>query len=182
MKNIKKLLSVILTVCMALSLLPMTALAVVPPSGSGWAIDVNGQLTIGTSIGMYDWCSQSSTHPDYKALVKSVVILDDGVADSSDVVAINGYAFSSCTNLTSVTIPATVMEIGDGAFATCTSLVSVALPAFVQSIGSGAFFGCTSLASVTLPASVTTIKGNAFGNCKSLINVIFQGSTPPSTV
>lgn len=66
MKNIKKLLSVILIVCMALSLLPMTALADAPPSGSGWGIDENGQLTIGTSVGMQDWCSQSSTIPIIK--------------------------------------------------------------------------------------------------------------------
>ena len=43
----------------------------------------------------------------------------------SDVTSIGGYAFRSCTNLTSVTIHENVTEIGSAAFYGCTGLTSV---------------------------------------------------------
>jgi hypothetical protein len=48
------------------------------------------------------------------------------------------------------------------AFSGCTSLASITLPASVTQIGGYAFSGCTSLASITLPASVTQIGKDAF--------------------
>ena len=54
-----------------------------------------------------------------------------------------------------VTIPDTinglpVTSIGDGAFSSCTRLTSVTIPNSVTSIGSYAFVGCTSLAAITV--------------------------------
>ena len=79
-----------------------------------------------------------------------------------------GYrAFSSCSSLTSVTIPNSITNIGEWAFNDCSSLTSVTIPNSVTSIGGWAFSDCSSLKSVTIPNSVTSIEGRAFpSNCR----------------
>jgi hypothetical protein len=64
-------------------------------------------------------------------------------------------AFSGCTGLTSVTIPAGVTGIGMEAFEGCTGLTSVTIPAGVTGIGAGAFSGCASLSAITVNAANT---------------------------
>jgi len=81
------------------------------------------------------------------------------------------YAYSGCTNLTSVTIPNSVTSIGAGAFATCAGLTSMTLGNSVTNIGSSAFFRCPGLTSVTIPDSVTSIGSSAFDGCTSLTRV-----------
>ena len=84
------------------------------------------------------------------------------------VTSIGGYAFSDCSNLTSVTIPDSVTSIGDNAFYDCSSLISVTIPSGVTSIGSGAFQSCSSLTSITIPEGATRIEEYAFAWCLSL--------------
>ena len=55
------------------------------------------------------------------------------------------FAAKYCKNLTSVTLPNTVKEIGKEAFWGCASLTSVNLPDSLTSIGEHAFTGCTGL-------------------------------------
>jgi hypothetical protein len=83
---------------------------------------------------------------------------------------IENYAFYSCTNLTSATIPTSVTGIGDWAFYYCTSLTSVTIPDSVTTIGLGAFLGCRSLTNVTIGYGVTTIRVAAFVGCTSVTN------------
>jgi len=71
-------------------------------------------------------------------------------------------AFSMCSNLTSITIPASVTNIGGSAFKYCYSLTSVTIPDGVTNIGPEAFLECTSLTSIILPESVTSIGWAAF--------------------
>ncbi|MCX6652682.1 MAG: fibronectin type III domain-containing protein [Methanomassiliicoccales archaeon] len=92
------------------------------------------------------------------------------------VVAIGDYAFSSCTSLTSVTIPDSVTSIGNYTFADCTSLTSITIPSSVTSIGGSAFYYCISLTSVTIPDSVTSIGDSAFSHCTSLTSVTIPDS------
>lgn len=73
-------------------------------------------------------------------------------------------AFSTCSNLTSIIIPASVKNIGGSAFKYCSNLTSVTIPDGVTSIGSEAFLECTSLTSIILPESVTSIEFSAFSN------------------
>ena len=78
------------------------------------------------------------------------------------VINIGSNAFQLCSNLTSVTIPASVNGIGQEAFSTCINLANVTLFNGITSIGYGAFFGCYNLTNLTIPASVTSIGEQAF--------------------
>ena len=92
------------------------------------------------------------------------------------VTRIGPAAISSCTGLTSVTIPNTVNSIGEYAFKNCTGLTSVTIPESVTSIGNGAFQNCTVLTSVTVPKSVTSIGNGAFSYCSGLISIEVSSS------
>ncbi len=59
-----------------------------------------------------------------------------------------------------------VTQIGDDAFKDCVNLTSVTIPESVISIGYAAFSGCDSLTDVTIPKSVTSIKEKAFFNVR----------------
>ena len=92
------------------------------------------------------------------------------------VTSIGYYAFSKCSNLTSITIPNGVKSIGNSAFYGCTSLTSITIPNSVTSIGDSAFYGCTSLTSITIPDSVTSIGESAFEDCSSLTSITIPNS------
>ena len=65
---------------------------------------------------------------------------------SNDV--IGAYAFSDCSGLTSLTLPAGITSIGERAFEDCSGLTSLTLPAGITEIGSSAFQGCSGLKEV----------------------------------
>ena len=114
-----------------------------------------------------------------------------------NVTSIDNGAFSSCSSLASITLPAVVTSIGNSAFGNCYSLASIvipdgfnsidnyvfqncyslasiAIPDSVPSIGDYDFRNCSSLASITLPAGVTSINNNAFQACPSLASITIQ--------
>lgn len=99
---------------------------------------------------------------------KSSVIPADGSVKS-----IGDGAFSGCTGLSSVAIPACVKTIGDSAFYGCTGLSAVTIPAGVTKMGSFAFFDCTGLMGVAIPASVRSIGVAAFAGCANLESATF---------
>ncbi len=112
-------------------------------------------------------CTELVAYPAGRGTAYSI---PDGVT------SIGLYAFSGCTNLTSVTIPDSVTSIGEWAFSRCTNLTSVTIPDSVTSIQYGAFSGCTNLTSVTIPDSVTSIGYSAFYSCESLTSVTIPDS------
>ncbi len=57
-----------------------------------------------------------------------------------------------------------VTGIGHGAFKNCTDLTSVTIPESVIWIREDSFYGCTGLTSVSIPESVTWIRSSAFYN------------------
>jgi len=85
-----------------------------------------------------------------------------------------GYAFSYCTNLTSVTIGHGLAGIGEYAFDNCISLTSVTIPDGVVYIGDYAFRRCVSLASVVIPRSLASIGFGVFNECIGLGHVTFS--------
>mgnify|MGYP004465893369 CR=1 FL=1 len=98
------------------------------------------------------------------------------VTIGSGVTRIDGCAFENCTSLTSITIPDSVTSIGSGVFSGCTSLMSITIPKSVTRIGECAFEDCTSLTSITIPDSVTRIGGGAFSGCTSLTSITIPES------
>ena len=81
----------------------------------------------------------------HKALVRTPENLSGGYTIPTGVTSIGAYAFSFCSDLTSITIPDSVTSIGDSAFSFCSNLTSVTIPDKVTSIGKGAFRGVQSV-------------------------------------
>jgi len=72
---------------------------------------------------------------------------------SNGIASIGGSAFSSCPNLTTVTIAASVTSIGDLAFAACSSLRGLYFKGNAPSLGSFVFSGDSSVTIFYLPAT-----------------------------
>ena len=93
---------------------------------------------------------------------------------SNDV--IGSYAFSGCSRLTSLTLPAGITSIGEDAFGGCSGLTSLTLPVGITSIGDYAFEGCSGLTSLTLPAGITEIGSYTFSGCSGLTSLPLPAS------
>ena len=96
--------------------------------------------------------SQNSSYPYWSATITTANIpaLVEYNSVTYSVTSIGGYAFFSCTSLTSVTIGNSVTSIGDQAFRGCTGLTSVTIPNSVTSIGDAAFCDCSGLTSINV--------------------------------
>ncbi len=100
-------------------------------------------------------------------------------ASGSQCSAIGEGAFQSCTDLTTITIPASVKNIYGNAFGDCADLATVTFAEGSQceTIGESAFDSCQKLTAITIPASVTRIGAYAFHYCSVLATVTFaEGS------
>jgi hypothetical protein len=105
-----------------------------------------------------------------------VVIIPSAI-NSLPVTSIGSRAFSSCTNVTHVTIPDNVISIGDNAFYYCSRLTSLDLGHGICDIGNWAF-NCCPFKYITIPSSVTNIGGGAFYKCGYLRGVFFESHAP----
>jgi len=72
-------------------------------------------------------------------------------------------------------IRADTVAIAVGAFSNHSNLTSITIPASVTSIGDNAFYGCRNITSITIPAGVTSIGGDAFGEWTSSQTINIQG-------
>jgi hypothetical protein len=90
----------------------------------------------------------------------------------NSVTNIGSKAFADCTGLTNINIPNSVTSIGSKAFANCTGLTNINIPNSVNSIGNEAFSRCSKLTNVIIPDSVTSIGYEAFADCTNLTNII----------
>jgi len=87
-----------------------------------------------------------------------------------NVTHIGNNAFLNCGNITTITFasPSNVQIIGNSAFANCTQLSQISIPASVTNIGAYAFQNCPGLTSISIPITVTNIGNDAFAGCNNL--------------
>ena len=103
----------------------------------------------------------NSIFEDTETEIKSVVIPDS-------VIEIGERAFYTCLQLEEVTMGNEVKKIGQEAFAGCFKMKTIHLSDSLQEIGLRAFNFCESLEALELPSSLRNIEMEAFGNCISL--------------
>ncbi|MCD7775026.1 MAG: leucine-rich repeat protein [Clostridiales bacterium] len=159
MCKFKRPLSIILSVLLILSSVPLTTLTA---SAETTYTSEDGYLkyTVMAGEATIHHCD-TSISGDYEI---------PSTLGGYPVTCIGGDAFGKCTSLTSVVIPDSVTGIFLGAFSDCPSLTSVTIGDSVTKIGWYAFFG-TALTSITIPDSVTSIGYQAFAYCTSLTSV-----------
>ena len=181
----KRLLSILLALCMALALLPATAWAADTSGSCGdnvtWSYS-SGTLTIQGTGAMDDYDQYQYVSDRGAYYIVSVAPWSDyaesiqTVRIGGGVTAIGNSAFQGCTNLTGVTIPSSVTTIGDYAFYGCSYLTGVTIPGSVTTIGDYAFYNCSSLTDMAIPYGVTSIGDLAFCGCGSLTGVTIPNS------
>ena len=89
----------------------------------------------------------------------------------------NNNTFSSCDSLLNVTFAegSKLEKICYGAFSSC-AVESINIPQSVKIISSEAFRNCKNLKSVTIPVSVTSIGDESFYQCSKLNEMVFCGT------
>lgn len=85
------------------------------------------------------------------------------VMDASRVTEMQGFEYTDCTNLTSVTLSGTLQKIGYRSFAG-SALAHLVLPASMREVGSSAFEDCHQLRNVQFNTGLQNIKDHAFKN------------------
>ena len=99
---------------------------------------------------------------------------------SSSLQLIGPYAFSRCSQITSIRIPDRVSYIGMGAFSDCASLQYVNLPTDIRVVGASTFARCKKFGSdperpiITIPSNVTSIGPEAFWGCETMKKIHFS--------
>ena len=123
----------------------------------------------------------------YEVSMEKITILNG-------VTSIASYAFYHCSNITSITIPESVTNIGERAFGGCrgelivncnipsassyssgvfygSDFTKVTIGKGVKNIGDYAFYDCDKLTSITIPESMTNIGSYAFYGCDKLTSI-----------
>ena len=197
----KRLISLLVAVCMMITMLPLSAV-------TAFAADTSSSPDPEEIVGDYKYAYKvndgNATITEFLGPVDS-----EGNVDSTNdgpynitipeklggctVTGLGDYSFAAksddgstydplCSNIRSVTIPQKVTSIGKRAFYDCKNLTTLVLGEDIQTIGNYAFECCTSLTGVTIPQSVTSmnpliingptlIGEHAFTGCKSLTSL-----------
>lgn len=198
-----KLISVILVLCVIMSLVQVPAFAATDGiftyevmNGEAVITDcdenASGEVVIPLTIGGYSvrrigkgafsGCREITSI----AIPDSVTnILTSAFSDCSSLTYIRipdgvsgilDYTFVNCVNLTNVVLSPNTTIIASNAFRNCRSLKALKIPRNVRTIGEYAFSGCLALKNITIPNSVTGLGEYAFENCSSMLNVSISGS------
>ncbi|MBO7082498.1 MAG: leucine-rich repeat domain-containing protein [Bacteroidales bacterium] len=93
-----------------------------------------------------------------------------------DSVRIIEFAFAGQSDLESMTLPASVVNIGESSFCSCKALKEIIIPNSVKKIGKDAFARCSNLREISIPRSVIEIESRAFGGCENLSDVTIPRS------
>ena len=136
-------------------------------SGSPWdAIIVNGEID-----GDFVYTDQ---YKDYLA----AFIGTDTLARIPDNVRIIGPKAFANNHIIKTVVMSAVDSIENNAFASCSSLSYITLPNSVVKIGQYAFGWCTSLKRITIPTSVVIMGNSVFSGCDNLTIYCDASSKP----
>lgn len=95
----------------------------------------------------------------------------ESVTLPNSIININNSAFKGCTNLQSINL-GSVQVFRSGCFEDCTSLDDISVASATE-FGQAVFKNCTSLSSIAIPSTVQLIDYNCFNNCSSLASIDF---------
>ena len=187
MKNAKRILSILLSLCMVatlFSVVPMSASAASGATGNcKWALN-GGNLVISGNGVMDDYSSPLDVPwYSYRNSINSITI-NEGVT------RIGVYAFMECRNFTSVTIPSSVTAINNYAFEDCTGLTKVNVTDLTKwcnidfenyyanplNYAKNLYLNDKPITALAIPNGVKTIKTYAFYGCTSVKTVKFPKS------
>ena len=182
----KRLISLLVAVCMMITMLPLSAVTAFAADtsteqeasykGYKYAYTVNGgNATITKFLGPVD----PANNGPYDIEIPSEL-------GGHPVTGLGEYSFAAnpydghqgnplCSKIRSVTIQQNVTSIGDRAFDGCSALTTLSLGEKIKTIGNYAFENCTSLTGVTIPQSVTSIGYYAFEGCTHLNPLTIKG-------
>lgn len=96
----------------------------------------------------------------------------------SSIIGIADNAFQGCKRLSSINFPEKLEVIGPNCFKYCSSLQKCDLPESLLEIYAFAFVGCTSLKSITLPSKIELIDVGAFAMSDNIRTITLRGSDP----
>lgn len=166
----KRFISILLMICMLLAGFPTQAFAM---ESANYTLNytANGDSTVSiTGISVAEGFEEADLAVEIPETI-----------DGMTVTKIEGTRWSAFAgyHVTSVSIPASVTEIGAGAFMNCQYLTQVTFaegsaPSFEDAYNSnlnGVFAGCTALTSIELPAGTTKLGTYMFSGCESLTSV-----------
>lgn len=181
----KRLISLLVAVCMMITMLPLSAV-------TAFAADTSTVHEANDGDGIYKYAYKenedgTATITDFLGPVDSAETPDPYIItvptelDGRKVTGLGESSFSGiyspdhpknytllsfCNQIQSVTIPESVTSIGKSAFEHCSNLDSLIINGVATSmIGAYAFASCTSLTSLSLVGSFQTIGDSAFVNC-----------------
>ena len=184
----KRIISILLAVCLIFGLLPVGVFAANPTSGTcgpnaKWSYDSSTKtLTISGSGTMddygHDWAGGNHKARPWAAYQEEIenVIICNGITSIGREAFGSTWGAGGDSNLRSVSIASTVTRIGAQAFAWTKELEAIDLPDGLKSIGELAFEGA-GLKAIRIPASVETIEGDAslgpglFTECENLESI-----------
>ena len=190
----KRLISLLVAVCMMITMLPLSAVTAfaedTSPStkqeaknGYMYAYTVNGgNATITKFLGPVDsegHVDSTNNGPYYIEIPSELGNCPvTGLGEHSFSTEDNGSPLYDIHhhNIQSVTIPESVTSIGQSAFESCFSLDSLIIKDAATSIGESAFDGCSHLTTLSLGKNITTIGDYAFQGCSYLTNVTIPQS------
>ena len=174
----KRLISLLVAVCMMITMLPLSAV-------TAFAADTSSSTELEATVGAYKYAykvnaDNTATITRFLGPVKQTYHTYDldipGELDGYTVTAIGNSAFYDQYCLSNVTIPQSVKSIGYEAFCKCTAMESLTIKNAATSIGDSAFRECPWLTTVNLGEHITTIGEAAFSDCERLDNVTIPDS------
>ena len=188
----KRLISLLVAVCMMITMLPLSAVTAFAADTSSstkqeaqngymyaYKVNADGEtVTITKVLGPVDSTNNGPYDIEIPTELGGCTVTGLGEYSFSGYLsaAQSNEPYQFGRNIHSVTIPQSVTSIGDYAFSRCEKMDSLTINDAATSIGSWAFDECYKLTTLSLGKNITTIGDYAFLDCHKLDNVTIPQS------